>query len=108
MAALLSILVSGLVVGGLGRLAVPGPDPMPLWLTIGIGVLGSFLGGGVAAAVAGPDSIGALVVASVLAATALVIAYRRFFQGRGITGPEAHQAPRRRLGMGRRRSDRLG
>ena len=99
----MSILVSGFVVGALGRLAVPGPDPMPFWLTIGIGVLGSFLGGGFAAAVAGPGSTVAILVASVVAATALVIAYRRFFQGRGITGPEAQQAPRRGLGIGRRR-----
>jgi uncharacterized membrane protein YeaQ/YmgE (transglycosylase-associated protein family) len=47
---LLGLLLSGFVVGGLARFALPGPDPMPLWATIGIGVAGSFLGGLVAAA----------------------------------------------------------
>ena len=103
MGAILSIVISGLVVGGLGRLAVPGPDPMPLWLTIAIGVAGSFLGGGLAAAAAGPDNIGVIVFGSVLVATVLVIGYRRFFQGRGVTGPSARRRPSRGFGIRRRR-----
>jgi len=39
------LLVSGLLVGSLGRLAVPGPDPMSITQTIAIGVAGSFLAG---------------------------------------------------------------
>lgn len=89
--AIVSILVSGLVVGGLARLAVPGPDPMPLWLTIGIGVVGSFVGGGIAGAVAGVDAIVAIFLASVIAATLLVIVYRRLVYKRGITGPDARR-----------------
>jgi uncharacterized membrane protein YeaQ/YmgE (transglycosylase-associated protein family) len=89
--AIVSILVSGLVVGGLARLAVPGPDPMPVWITVGIGVAGSFVGGGIAGAVAGVDAIVAIFLASVVAATLLVIAYRRLVYKRGITGPEARR-----------------
>ena len=37
--------VWGLVVGALARLALPGPDPMSIWMTIAIGLAGSFLGG---------------------------------------------------------------
>ena len=40
----LAILVSGLITGGLARLAIPGPDPMPIWLTIAIGLTGSIVG----------------------------------------------------------------
>ena len=107
MGAIVTIVVSGLLIGGLGRLAVPGPDPMPLWLTIGIGVAGSFLGGGIAAGAAGPDNIGAIVFGSVLVATALVIGYRRFFQGRGVTGPSARRRPTRGFGIRRRRGEPL-
>ena len=88
---ILAILVSGLVVGALGRLAVPGPDPMPIWLTILFGIVGSVVGGSVAVSVG--FGLGGVFVVSVLAATLLVIAYRRIFQKRGITGPDARRMP---------------
>jgi uncharacterized membrane protein YeaQ/YmgE (transglycosylase-associated protein family) len=40
----LAIVVSGFVTGGLARFALPGPDPMPVWLTIAIGLTGSIVG----------------------------------------------------------------
>ena len=82
---ILAILVSGLVVGALGRLAVPGPDPMPIWLTILFGIVGSIVGG--AAALALGFGVGGVFVLSVLAATLLVIAYRRIVLKRPVTGP---------------------
>jgi uncharacterized membrane protein YeaQ/YmgE (transglycosylase-associated protein family) len=85
------ILVSGLVIGALGRLAVPGPDPMPIWVTILLGIVGSIVGGTVA--VAFGLGVGGIFVASVLAATLIVIAYRRIVQKRGITGPDARRMP---------------
>jgi len=39
------LLFGGLIIGALGRLAVPGPNPMSIWATIGVGILGSLLGG---------------------------------------------------------------
>lgn len=42
---LLGLVVSGLVVGALGRLAIPGPNPMSIGKTILVGIGGSFLGG---------------------------------------------------------------
>jgi uncharacterized membrane protein YeaQ/YmgE (transglycosylase-associated protein family) len=42
---LLVLALSGLVVGALGRLAIPGKDPMSIWMTILVGLAGSFLGG---------------------------------------------------------------
>lgn len=83
----LAILVSGLVIGALGRLAVPGPDPMPIWLTIALGIVGSVAGGVVAVAL--DWGVGAVFVLSVLAATLLVIAYRRLVLKRPVTGPGA-------------------
>ncbi|MFL5912063.1 MAG: hypothetical protein ACJ768_16005 [Gaiellaceae bacterium] len=44
----IGVLISAFVTGGLARLAVPGPDPMPIWLTILVGLGGSLGGGGVA------------------------------------------------------------
>jgi uncharacterized membrane protein YeaQ/YmgE (transglycosylase-associated protein family) len=88
---ILAIILSGLVIGALGRLAVPGPDPMPIWLTILLGIVGSIVGGAVALALG--FGAGGVFVLSVLAATLLVIAYRRIVQRRGITGPDAKRVP---------------
>ncbi len=80
-----AILITGLVVGGLGRLAVPGQDPMPLWLTILIGIAGSIVGGAIALSLG--LGLGGVFVVSVLVATLIVIAYRRIVQKRTVTGP---------------------
>jgi uncharacterized membrane protein YeaQ/YmgE (transglycosylase-associated protein family) len=45
---ILSIVVGGLVIGALGRLLVPGRQPMGVFGTILVGVAGSVLGGIVA------------------------------------------------------------
>jgi uncharacterized membrane protein YeaQ/YmgE (transglycosylase-associated protein family) len=78
--------VSGFIVGGLARLAVPGADPMPLWRTILLGILGSLLGGLLGGAL-GVGSAGGVFLLSLVGAVVLLILYRRVFQGRGITGP---------------------
>ena len=94
------ILISGFITGGLARLAVPGPDPMPVWLTVAIGLAGSVGGGAIAIAIWGR---GTQVVGlfSFLGAILLVIAYRRFVQGRPLTGPEALKFPEKGIGIDR-------
>jgi uncharacterized membrane protein YeaQ/YmgE (transglycosylase-associated protein family) len=82
---IVAILISGLVIGALGRLAVPGRDPMPIWMTILLGIVGSIVGG--IAALALGLGVGGVFVLSVLAATLIVIAYRKLVQKRAITGP---------------------
>src|SRR4051812_50172787 len=42
---LILLALSGLIVGALARLALPGPDPMSIPATIGIGLAGSFVAG---------------------------------------------------------------
>jgi uncharacterized membrane protein YeaQ/YmgE (transglycosylase-associated protein family) len=99
------IMISGFITGSLARLAVPGPDPMPVWLTVAIGLLGSAVGGGIAVAIWGRGTQ-ALGVFSFLGAIALVIAYRRFVQKRPLTGPEAMKFPERGIGIDRFRDRR--
>jgi uncharacterized membrane protein YeaQ/YmgE (transglycosylase-associated protein family) len=67
--------VSGLIVGALGRLALPGPDPMGIWATIGIGLVASLITGLVMTAIFGRQA-GSFVI-SVLVATLLVYLVRR-------------------------------
>jgi uncharacterized membrane protein YeaQ/YmgE (transglycosylase-associated protein family) len=80
----------GFVVGGLARLALPGPDPMPWYATLGLGLGGSLVGGFVARLLLGTG--GGLIFAF-LGAVLLLYLYRRFAQGRGITGPSARRLP---------------
>jgi uncharacterized membrane protein YeaQ/YmgE (transglycosylase-associated protein family) len=42
---ILALIVGGLVIGALGRLIVPGPNPMGIGMTILVGIGGSLLGG---------------------------------------------------------------
>jgi len=93
-----AILLSGLLTGALARLAVPGPDPMPFWLTIAIGLTGSIVGAVVAKALFHNNgyvvSFGSLGVA-----IGLVLAYRRFVQHRPLWGPDALRFPERGVGV---------
>ncbi|MBA3383560.1 MAG: GlsB/YeaQ/YmgE family stress response membrane protein [Actinobacteria bacterium] len=84
----LLVALSGLIVGALARLAVPGPDPMSVWRTIALGIVGSLLGG-LIAGVFGIGGSGGIFLLSLVGAVVLLILYRRVFQGRGITGPGA-------------------
>ena len=87
--AFILVIVAGGLIGALARLAVPGPDPMSIWRTIVLGILGSLVGG-VIAAVVGFGSGGGILFA-VVGGALLLIAYRRFVQHRGITGPTSRR-----------------
>ncbi len=47
---IISLIITGLIIGALGRLVIPGRNPMSIWLTIGIGILGALVGGLIAGA----------------------------------------------------------
>src|SRR5712671_3133552 len=94
----ISALFTAFITGALARFAVPGPDPMPVWLTLVIGLVGTAMGGGIAYAIAGRD-ITWINIGGFLFAIALVIAYRRFVQKRAIWGPDAYRFPKRGVGV---------
>ena len=101
----LMIMVFGFITGGLARLAVPGPDPMPVWLTVAIGLAGSAAGGALAIAIWGRGTQG-IGIFAFIGAVLLVVAYRRFVQKRPIVGPEALKFPERGFGVERYRAQR--
>ena len=98
----LVILVSGLITGGLARFAIPGPDPMPIWLTISIGLIGSIAGAAIGNAIS-HDNGYLISFLSFGIAIGLVAAYRRFVQKRPIWGPGALAFPDRGLGVDQQR-----
>ena len=76
---IIGLIVLGLIVGALGRFVNPGRDPMPIWLTILLGVasvliVGWILGGGV---------LGFIV--AVIVAAILVTVVGRVLGGRSRT-----------------------
>ena len=105
----LAILFSGLVTGALARLAIPGPDPMPMWLTISIGLTGSIAGAVIGNAIS-HDNGYLISFLSFGIAIALVASYRRFVQQRPIWGPGALAFPTRGLGIeqARQRMQQMG
>ena len=94
----IALLVSAFVTGALARFAVPGPDPMPAWLTVAIGLAGSLIGWGIVLAVVGPDPAWT-GIAGFLASIALVVAYRHFVQHRPLFGRDAYRFPDRGFGV---------
>jgi len=122
------VLVAAFLVGAAARFAVPGPDPMPVWLTIVIGIAGAFTGALIVFLIgllfaggepAGPAPAGGeelsdeeavalgviglivMFVVALVGATLLTILYRKLVQGRPITGPAAHRPPLRAKGLRR-------
>jgi uncharacterized membrane protein YeaQ/YmgE (transglycosylase-associated protein family) len=73
---LILLAVSGAIVGALGRLALPGPDPMTIPQTILVGIGGSFAAGIVVHVLSGGRAEAGLI-ASVLGATGIVYLVRR-------------------------------
>jgi uncharacterized membrane protein YeaQ/YmgE (transglycosylase-associated protein family) len=94
----LAILVNGLITGGLARLAIPGPDPMPVWLTVAIGLTGSIAGAVLGNAISHDNGYLISLLSFGIAIT-LVAGYRRFVQHRPIWGPGAMAFPERGLGV---------
>ena len=84
LALLLFLVLWGLIVGALARLALPGPDPMGIFATIGLGLAGSFVGGLIAGLL---WARAAGFVFSVIGAIIVLYLYRRFVQHRPLTGP---------------------
>ena len=84
-ALLISLVVSGLIVGALGRLAIPGPNPMSIPMTIGVGIAGAFVGGLIGRLIFGTrnGAVGILIL-EVLAAAGIVYLMQRQTAGRRL------------------------
>ena len=91
---LILVFVVGLLVGGLARLLLPGPDPMGLGLTATVGVLGSFAAGLFSWYVL--HSHGPGLILSVVFSMLIVWSIRRLRAGGGS---------RRTMGPGPKRAD---
>ena len=95
----LAALFIAFVTGALARFALPGPDPMPPWLTIAIGLLGTVAGTAIVLAIGGRHAASWAGIASFFVAVGLVVVYRRFVQKRALWGRDAYRFPERGFGV---------
>jgi uncharacterized membrane protein YeaQ/YmgE (transglycosylase-associated protein family) len=85
---IIGVIIIGFVAGGLARLALPGPDPMPWYATLGLGLGGALVGGIIFGILFGT---GGGLIAAVIGAMILLYLYRRFVEHRPLTGPGARR-----------------
>jgi uncharacterized membrane protein YeaQ/YmgE (transglycosylase-associated protein family) len=84
---IIAMVIIGVIAGYLGRLLVPGPDPMSVPATIVLGVIGSFVGGFLGYVLFNKDfDDGALqpsgIVGAIIGTVLVLLAYRTFGRGR--------------------------
>jgi uncharacterized membrane protein YeaQ/YmgE (transglycosylase-associated protein family) len=73
---IIGLIISGFIIGGLARFALPGPDPMPWYATIGLGIGGGLVGGIIFGAFGhGVGFLGAVL---------LLALYRKYVQHRAV------------------------
>jgi uncharacterized membrane protein YeaQ/YmgE (transglycosylase-associated protein family) len=88
---IITAIIIGAIIGALGRLVVPGRQPIPIWLTIVVGIIAAFIGTAIANAIGistntpGVDW-GELIVQVIVAAIGVVLAANLYARrGRGAT-----------------------
>jgi uncharacterized membrane protein YeaQ/YmgE (transglycosylase-associated protein family) len=74
-ALIITLVVTGAVFGALGRLAVPGPNPMSIGMTILVGIAGAFIGGVIGALIGAPAIL--VFILEVLGAAGIVFLMQR-------------------------------
>ena len=85
---IVGVIIIGAIAGYLARLIVPGRDPMGVFATVVLGVVGSFIGGFLGYVFFGKDlSSGALqpsgLLGSIIGAIIALLIYRMAVRGRG-------------------------
>jgi uncharacterized membrane protein YeaQ/YmgE (transglycosylase-associated protein family) len=104
-ALVIGVLITAFIIGTIARFLVPGPDPMPVWLTIAIGLVATLIGYGSVIAIEGRHSKNVQWggVASLCAGVVLVLLYRHFVQKRPLFGKGAYRFPERGFGVEQQR-----
>jgi uncharacterized membrane protein YeaQ/YmgE (transglycosylase-associated protein family) len=99
---IITAIVIGAIIGALGRLVVPGRQPIPIWLTIVVGIVAAFIGTflaqaiGISTATPGIDW-GELIVQVIVAALGVFLV-AGMYSRRGVRREHLHLArPARRV-----------
>ncbi len=85
---ILILFIQGLVIGAFARLALPGKDPMSIWMTAAIGIAGSLIAGLIFYALTGGQRAPGFLAALVVSVGLVYLVRRR--RGGGLLSPGAH------------------
>ena len=85
---IITAIIVGAIIGALGRLVVPGRQPIPIWLTIVVGIIAAFIGTAIARAIGIPTATSGidwleLLVQVIVAAIGVVLA-ANLYARRGV------------------------
>ena len=99
---ILGAIVIGLVIGALGRLVLPGKQPLPIWLTMLVGIGAAFVGTALARGMGIPIDTpgvdwGELLVQVIVAALGVGLVSMAFGRPSGLFGRGTFGRPRSRL-----------
>jgi uncharacterized membrane protein YeaQ/YmgE (transglycosylase-associated protein family) len=88
---ILGAIIIGAIIGALGRLVVPGRQPIPIWVTIIVGIVAALIGSAIArslgfAETGGYFDVREILVQVVLAAIGVVIAANLYARRGGRRG----------------------
>jgi len=85
---IITAIIVGAIVGALGRLVVPGRQPIPIWLTIVVGIVAAFIGTFIAQAIGVPTSTSGVdwleLLIQVIVAAIGVVLVANMYARRGI------------------------
>lgn len=82
---LISLALTGLVVGAFARLALPGKDPLTIWQTMAVGIAGSIISGLLVYALTDGAYAGGFLAALIVSMGIMYLIRRR--RGGGLTDP---------------------
>jgi uncharacterized membrane protein YeaQ/YmgE (transglycosylase-associated protein family) len=85
---IISAIIVGAIIGALGRLVVPGRQPIPVWLTIVVGIVAAFIGAFIASAMGYANANGGVpwieIIIQVIVAAVLVVLVANLYARRGV------------------------
>jgi uncharacterized membrane protein YeaQ/YmgE (transglycosylase-associated protein family) len=85
---IISAIIVGAIIGALGRLVVPGRQPIPIWLTIVVGIVAAFIGAFIASAMGYANANGGIpwieIIIQVIVAAVLVVLTSNLYGRRSV------------------------
>ncbi|MCW2722286.1 GlsB/YeaQ/YmgE family stress response membrane protein [Pseudonocardia sp.] len=85
---IISAIIVGAIIGALGRLVVPGRQPIPIWLTIVVGIVAAFIGAFIASAMGYANANGGIpwieIIIQVIVAAVLVVLTANLYGRRSV------------------------
>ena len=85
---IITAIVIGAIIGALGRLVVPGRQPIPIWITIVVGIIAAFIGTFLARAIGIPTATSGIdwleLLVQVIVAAVGVVLVANLYSRRGV------------------------